>query len=424
MRRRMFLCGLLAMLRAAPLASSATLQPEAPPAGALAIIGGALREDNAVVWRRIVAEAGGQGARIAVIPAAAAHPERSGARTADILRRYGAEPFVVPLSARLSGTDYRHIAEDASWTGKVQNADGVFFVGGDQRLITQALVRSDGQPSAMLQAIWGSYRRGGLIAGTSAGAAIMSATMFSDARPTLQLLQNGIEEGRDVAPGLGFIGPGVFIDQHFLVRGRLARMLSAMAAQGYPLGIGVDENTAIIVSAGKEAEVVGYKGVLVADLTRAQRKPGPFNLHNARLSYLDAGDKLDLRTRQFLPGPDKVSNPVDRARPSFRGPVFSNDILGNNAVVDVMEKLIDGEAQDGVGIAAGDPRARCPMPRFEFRFYKTTDSVGYRSETSDAYSIFAVALDVTPKPTATAGTGSRTCRPGRPPLLRAANHRR
>ena len=68
--------------------------------------------------------------------------------------------------------------------------------------------------------------RGGVIAGTSAGAAIMSATMFYD--PPLEVmpvLKNGVVDGKDIAPGLGFIGTDVFVDQHLLARGRFAELI-------------------------------------------------------------------------------------------------------------------------------------------------------------------------------------------------------
>jgi cyanophycinase len=60
-------------------------------------------------------------------------------------------------------------------------------------------------------------------------------------------LRGGVTEGEEIAPGLGFIGDDVFVDQHFLVRGRFARMIPAMLKKGYKYGLGIDENTAMVV---------------------------------------------------------------------------------------------------------------------------------------------------------------------------------
>lgn len=369
------------------------------PAGALVIIGGALRPDNAAVWRRVVALAGGPGARIAVLPAAAGNPARAGASTAALLKRYGAAPFVVPLAPRLDGSDYRQVADDISVARRVRAAGGVYFVGGEQRRITQALVREDGSRSAVLQAIWDLYRRGGVVAGTSAGAAIMSSIMFADPPETLALLQQGVEAGGAVAPSLGFIGRDVFIDQHFLVRGRFARMIPAMLATGYRTGIGVDENSAIVVRRRRHVEVLGYKGALLVDL--AQSRPGPggagqaFSVTDVALSYLDHGDRYDLATARHVPGPDKGAAQA-AGTAGQRGPVYSNDILGNNAVLDVMEKLVDSDQQEAIGIASGDPRLPGPQPGFAFRFRRGAGTMAWPSASTPAWSIRDVRLDIEP----------------------------
>jgi len=393
--RRNFLKAAGALLAAGALPRlSAADAPE--PAGTLVIIGGALRPDTADVWQRIVALAGGAGARIAVMPGAAAQPVRSGAAIAATLKRYGADAFVVPVAVRLGGTDYRARADDAALAGEIRAAGGVYFSGGDQALLTQALLRPDGSRSAVLQAVWELYQRGGVIAGTSAGAAVMSSTMFHAPRPTLELLQHGVRSGRDLASGLGFIGDQVFIDQHFLVRGRFARMLPAMLHHGYKLGLGIDENTAVVVRARHQLEVVGYKGALLVDLSRATSVPGPFNIANARLSYLDRGDGYDLRSGRYSPAADKAGGRLDAAHPAFRGAAYSNDVLANNAILELMERLMDGDQATALGVAAGDPRAAPPQPSFMFRLSRDAASAGYASDVSQAYSILNVRLDAEP----------------------------
>ena len=367
------------------------------PKGSLVIIGGALRIDNAPVWQRIVRLAGGKGARIAVIPAAAGNPEKSGNRLVRTLNDYGAAAFLLPVAPPLAG-DVRKAANDPILAQAVRSAGGAYFAGGDQGRITQALRNPDGSNSLVLDALWELYRRGGVIAGSSAGAAIMSSTMFYDAKPVLATLQLGVTDGRDIAPGLGFVGDDVFIDQHLLVRGRFARMLPVMLKKGYRLGLGVDENTAAVIGPEREVEVIGYKGVLLLELSHASvdsRQAG-FNVGNAAISYLDSGDRFNLASGVLTPSLDKLGGKLDAARPEYPAALFSADIIGNSAVVDLMGKLIDSNQSQAIGLAFGGPQDGAARLGFEFRFSRSVDSVGYASATSEAYSIYRLRLDVRP----------------------------
>jgi cyanophycinase len=371
-----------------------------PVKGSLVIAGGALREDNAQVWTRIVELAGGPGARIAVFATAAGNPERSGRNAATYLERYGARPFVVPVAPRLRGSDARRAADDPAIAAAVRGATGAFFTGGDQDRITGALLHPDGSHTAVLEALWDVYRRGGVIAGTSAGAAIMSSTMFDRTRPIIPTLQDGIVDGADIAPGLGFIGDDVFIDQHFIVRGRFARMLPALLARRYKTGIGIDENTALVVGPDRELSVIGYKGVLLIEMGQAttdaalSAKGAGFNVSNARISYLDSGDRYSLASATITPGADK--EPVDTSQPSYHGPLFAPDILGNTAVVNLLDKLADSDQARAVGLAWGAAGLAHPERGFEFTFTKVPESRGYESNRSEAYSVYRIRLDVRP----------------------------
>ncbi len=366
--------------------------------GSLVIIGGGLRGDNADVWQRVVKLAGGKGSRIAVFPSAAGNPERSAQTIIGYLRKWGADAFLVPVAVRLNGSDYRKNADDASLARKIRESDGIYFAGGDQGRITQALLREDGSQTAVLEAVWDVYRRGGVIAGSSAGAAIMSSTMFANPKAVLAMLQTGIADGRELGPGLGFIGDDVFVDQHLLVRGRFARMIPAMLAKGYQIGLGIDEDSAMVVNAQREVEIIGYKGALLIDLSRAEwDKEAPhFGVRNAVISYLDRGDKFNISTHMFLPSSDKAGGRIDPTRTLGRGAVFSNDVLGNSAVIDLMERLIDSNQEEAIGIASGNPRASGNEVGFEFRFTKTPESVGYVSSVAEAYSVLNIRLDIRP----------------------------
>jgi cyanophycinase len=278
----------------------------------------------------------------------------------------------------------------------VRGANGAFFAGGDQSRITRALRHEDGSNTRVLDALWDMYRRGGVIAGSSAGAAIMSSTMFGRPRTVLATLKLGVEEGEEITDGLGFVGDDVFIDQHLLVRGRFARMLPAMLKKGYKLGLGIDEDTAMVVLPNRDVEVIGYKGALVLDLSNAVVHEGAFNVTNVRVSYLDNGDHFNIVTRECTPSDDKADNRLDPSRPYYREPLFTADILGNSTVVDLMSKLIDSDQPDAIGITLGSPNGVQPDLGFEFRFTRTDDSVGYQSSSMESYSIYNVRLDIRP----------------------------
>ena len=383
------------------LAASSELAQAAEPAatkGSLVIIGGNLRADNAPVWQRIVQLAGGPGARIAVFPSAAAAPRAVGEAIVERFNQYGAAAFLVPLAVKLEDSDYRQVAEDQAMADAVRTAGGVFFVGGDQARITKALVREDGSRSAMLDAVWDVYLQGGVVAGSSAGAAIMSSTMFYAPKTVFATLRAGVNEGQEIAPGLGFIGDDVFVDQHLLVRGRFARMIPAMMKKGYKLGLGIDENTAMVVDSKRRVEIVGHKGAMLIDLSRASTRQNSvgFNVANVLISYLDRGDQYDLATRTFIPSAEKADGRLNGPRADVYHPVFSPDILSANAVVTLMEELTNNQRSEGVGIAVGGPADLRPELAFQFTFSKTADSVAYVSSAAPSYSILNMRLDIHP----------------------------
>ncbi|WP_373797972.1 cyanophycinase [Achromobacter insuavis] len=375
-------------------------------AGTAIVIGGALKSDNDAVWQRVVTEAGGNGAYIAVFATAAGNPERSGAQIVAALARRGAVAELVPVAPRLRDVDLATQLADPVLIAKVAAARGVFFSGGAQALIVDTL-QPGGEPSEMLKAIRQVFDRGGVIAGTSAGAAIMSRMMFRDPPDNLQILKGQWRERRDFDRGLGFVGPELFVDQHFLRRGRIGRMLPAMRALGYRVGIGVEENSAIVVK-GDEIEVIGARGALLVELGDAssdERLPY-FNLRGAQLSYLDRGDRHQLKTGVSTPAPHKLREPrIDPAAPDFkpflRTSDYFLDMLGDNTLVTAMVQLLDGTEPEVRGLAfraRPRPDDLAPDVGFEFRLYRGPGLVGWFSSAlgSDDYTVLKARLDVVP----------------------------
>ena len=189
--------------------------------------------------------------------------------------------------------------EEAKRDSKVRildDATAVFFTGGDQVKITSQI--GDTPVFSRVQEI---YENGGLIAGTSAGAAAMSETM---------LVEGGDEESHVIggamrmAPGLGLIG-GVVIDQHFTERGRIGRLMGAVAQNPKNLGVGIDEQTAIVVERGNSFYLLGSGAVYVMDgstVTYSNIAQEAFkktlSIHDVVIHVLSQGDRFDLQTRR------------------------------------------------------------------------------------------------------------------------------
>lgn len=369
-------------------------------------IGGALRYDNHEVWARLVELAGGPGGRFAVFATAAGNPERSAGQIMQALRRHGAEPVHIAAAPGLRGVDVAAAVQDERWITTVLGCRGVFFAGGAQERIT-ATLQPGGQPTPLLNAVWSVFNAGGVVAGTSAGAAVMSRLMFRDAQSVMKVLKGQLTDGRETDRGLGFVGPDLFIDQHFLKRGRIGRMLPLMTARGYQLGLGVEENSAAIVR-GDQIEVIGARGALLADLRQATHsRQGPvWELQGALLSFLDRGDRYDVTRRSLQPSAAKAAEPVIDAKapgfkPYFNDRPFHLDILGDNTIANAMAHLIDNTATEVLGLAADVmPAADDPAPdlAFEFRLHKRPESRGWFSGAlgGEDYSVAHLGLDVRP----------------------------
>ncbi|HEY5310889.1 MAG TPA: cyanophycinase, partial [Pirellulales bacterium] len=331
---------------------------------------------------------------------------------AAVFTRFGADPVVIPLGIppgkgqAAAAHDRLAVAEDPQWAERVRATRCVYFAGGEQARITDALRTADGKATPLLNAIWDVYRRGGVIAGTSAGAAIMSHYMYRDAEQVLPTLQHGVTMGKEVDYGLGFIGDRWFVEQHCLARGRFARALVLMQNRGYKYGIGVDENTALVVRHGHEAKVIGYKGAVVMDLSQASRDASvaAFNVKNVKLTYLDRGDEIDLETAVVTPSEEKQAgerldpNSADFC-PHHDRVFFSNDILGNTTVAEMLALLINNKKAEAIGLAFDGYFARQQTAQgFEFRFYRAKDSLGWCTEAygGEDYTVTNIHLDIRP----------------------------
>lgn len=380
--------------------------PSPSQPGAVIVIGGALQADSQAVWQRIVDEAGGPGSRIAVFPTAAYEPTRIAAQIVASLNRCGAQAEVVPIAPHLAGVDLQATLHDPSLIARVATSRGVFFSGGAQEYLVDTL-QPGGQDTPMLAAIRRVAQAGGVIAGTSAGAAVMSRVMFRDAMDSLAVLRGQWRQGQEYDRGFGFVSPDLLVDQHFLKRGRIGRMLPAMQALGYPFGLGVDENAAVVIR-GTALEVIGGSGAVLLDLREATQDPAlpVFNLRGARLCYLDHGDCHDLATGQTVPAAHKRREPalVPVASPgsgASEGSRYFLDILGEGCFLAAMVQLLEGAASEVQGLAyRAKPAPGEPMSDigFEFRLHRGPGLQGWRSAARgcEEHTIVGVRLDVVP----------------------------
>ena len=363
-------------------------------------IGGALKNDNAEVWSRLVALSGGKGAHWLVFPTASASPEKSAQQIIAALEGEGAKAEMVALSEKLPNNNIATLISDKAWAAKIKNANGIYFAGGAQERITAALLTKEGERTPMLAAIWQMFDAGGVVAGSSAGAAIMSATMFREPPDNLTILRQGAKRGSEIDRGLGFVGHNMLVDQHFLKRGRIGRLLPVMMQENISLGLGVEENSAAIVC-GDTVEIIGGRGALLVDARKSSTGAAfqPYSATNIALTYLDAGDKINLRTGVVNVSALKIAgNKLDHTQPNFKpynkSVKFYADILGDNTIVNAMGALLDSPALETRGLAFATDHDI----GFEFRLYKTNDTHGYFSSArgNEDYSIIRMGLDVTP----------------------------
>jgi cyanophycinase len=265
-------------------------RPAEARSGQLVIIGGG--SPNPSILQKFV-ELAGPGTTILVLPMASAERD-SGKAACDALLKNGAHSAQVLALTRQA-------ADSPTAIEPLRHAAAIFFTGGDQSRLTAVLKGT--QAEALLHE---RFEGGAVLAGTSAGAAVMSEIMITGAerRPDADTKDPWTTiEAEDVvtAPGLGFL-PGVIVDQHFIKRRRNNRLLSLVLEDPTALGVGIDEQTAIWVRPDRTFEVLGVGAVVVFDARGASvRKDGPgLEADGVSLHVLRAGSLFDMASRHVV----------------------------------------------------------------------------------------------------------------------------
>jgi len=286
LRKSAFFVSVIVVLTAMSIAPACSRAIPAGPKGHLFIVGGGDRDEP--LMRRFVELAKGFGTgRIVVFTMASGVPLEVGPELVAEFRKYGVQDVVY----------YQLTRDEAMKAASAKILDGVsaiWFSGGDQARLTAALL--DTPIHTRMREF---YAAGGLLGGTSAGAAVMSEVMITgdEKRTTDEDLNWQTVEADNVVRvrGFGFV-KNVIIDQHFLIRRRQNRLISLVLENPALLGAGIDESTAILVRPDGKWEVLGESQVYVVDARKAvvsKASSNKLGAHGLRLHLLLPGDVFD-----------------------------------------------------------------------------------------------------------------------------------
>jgi cyanophycinase len=267
--------------------------PEGETRGWIVPIGGAEdKESDPRILQRFVDLCGGDQAQILVIPTASRMAD-TGARYERVFGELGAGRVTV------MDFDTRRETSEGNRLEKIEQATGVFFTGGNQLRISTLI---GGTPVA--KAIRAMNARGVPVAGTSAGAAVLSEHMIAFGDEGSSPIAGSVR----LAPGLGLTNRFI-IDQHFRQRDRLGRLATALAYNPFAVGIGLDEDTAAFIGPDNTLEVEGSGAVTVIDAADLQfssmdqvEEGQPVCLLGLKIHILVAGATFNLHTRQACAG--------------------------------------------------------------------------------------------------------------------------
>ncbi len=265
--------------------------------GWLVIIGGGKRPDY--VMKEIINLAGGSKSQILIVPAASEDQLDSSLYARHQFETCGAENvrYILMKKENVDSPENLEV---------LKRSKAIFFTGGDQNRLTSFLLGTK-----FLEEIKKIYMEGGVISGTSAGAAVMSKIMITGDELLIKEEKKDEEQSFRVikrnniksAEGFGFLEK-VIIDQHFIKRKRLNRLISIVIENPQLIGIGIDEETAIIVEKWKRFRVLGEGTVMIFDARKAteisEDRNGNISVRNMRVHILKSGETFDLQKGEPL----------------------------------------------------------------------------------------------------------------------------
>lgn len=259
--------------------------------GNLVIIGGAEdKEKECEILKEVITKTEKRGgAPLILIATATEYPEQVRDTYSTTFRRLHFNNFkFIDIKDRIS-------ANNSDYGRQIEECGSIFFTGGDQLKITSVI-----GGTGVEESLKSAYRKGVLIAGTSAGASCICSTMMVSGKEEDSPKKCTIK----MAPGLGLIN-GVLIDQHFAQRGRIGRLLNAVAQNPETIGIGIDENTAIVMEGTGILKVIGSGAVTIVDgkgitlSNISELNPDEtLAITDIKIHILPRGYKYDVKNRQ------------------------------------------------------------------------------------------------------------------------------
>jgi cyanophycinase len=272
------------------------------PQGRLFIIGGAERkradkseeslQEKLKVLGRMMTEMKGTATRLEIIPTASAIPNVIAPEYVEVFADMGCTNIGI-MNIRT-----QRQAKKLEYLERLRQADGILFTGGDQNKISNAFLDSEFHKILKFRY---ENEPNFMVAGTSAGAMMMSDVMISGGQPADALMRGAAL----LKTGLGLL-PNTIIDSHFVERGRFGRLAAAIAEHPQLTGIGLSEDTAILVSGAQHIEVVGSGLVCVYDARQmgynstTTRKKAPLAFENMRFHLLAQGLNYDMQSGMFV----------------------------------------------------------------------------------------------------------------------------
>jgi cyanophycinase len=244
------------------------------------------------ILRRIVEEAGGPAVRIEIITTASVIPNEVGE---NYLNAFGK---ISCTNVGLMPIRNRQDAMKEEYLERIRNCDAVMFSGGNQLRLSATFGGTD-----LLDILLDRYQNENfVVAGTSAGAMAMSNTMIYEGNATQAHLKGEVK----ITTGLGFIDD-VIVDSHFEKRGRFGRLAQAIATNPQCIGIGLGEDTGMLILEGNKMEAIGSGLVIIIDgheighCNIADIPDGnPISIENLKVHFCEKGNGYLLRERKFL----------------------------------------------------------------------------------------------------------------------------
>ncbi|MDW8426320.1 MAG: cyanophycinase [Meiothermus sp.] len=335
--------------------------------GTVVLIGGALQADNRAVFASILEHCG---PRIGIFTTASSHPAQSWEGNAAMFRAQGFDPQHIGITLENAAS----LAHDPAVLRQMESCSGFFFAGGDQRRITQAL-----QGTPVLALLRRRFTEGAGVAGSSAGTAVMADPMIAGGSSLDTWLGEG--DTLSLQPGLGLVRK-VQVDQHFLAWGRFGRLMRAMEQVGVELGVGVDENTALVVPERGPWEVVGASHVAFLERTPALWQ----------VSLLAQGDCYDPALGEFLIHLGR--SPMTEPDPELKN-LVSTDVFGPRILPWLLTRLVQSPDPAALGLSFRAGLEDSFSARgVRVRFFKSPETRGYDGPSAPGarYSVVRVGL--------------------------------